>query len=256
MEFSEKVLILHVGKFKESDIWLRILSPTRGLFSVFAFGGSRSRQRFIGCLDIFNTVLFRIRLSPRSGYFSAEEGLLINGPGVLRKDWNRLGIAMNCSYFMQAFGVEADGADKAYALFQDTLEYLQTADGIPPLFPLFFRLRFASEQGYKINVSQCHHCGSSDLNRGANLFVRDGVLLCPSCSREGSGVSVHLGRDSIEAFGIVQHNPPRLWKQFDSRLKTYSDFPVHILRECGRAIDKFIEYHVGLQWDGGRFKKV
>lgn len=256
MEFSEKVLILHVGKFKESDIWLRILSPSRGLFSVFAFGGSRSRQRFMGCLDIFNTVLFRIKLSPRNGYFSAEEGVLIDGPGILRKDWNRLGIAMNCSNFIQAFGVEADGADNAYALFQDTLRYLQTAEEIHSLFPLFFRLRFASEQGYKIDVSQCHQCGDNELKRGASLFVRDGLLLCPSCSPRGSGVSVHLSRDSIEAFNIVQHNPPILWKRFDAQLQAYTDFPVAVLRECGRAIDKFIEYHVGLHWDGGRFKKV
>lgn len=256
MEFSEQVLILHVGKFKECDMWLRILSPTRGLCSVFAFGGSRSRQRFVGCLDIFNTVLFRIKLSTRSGYFSAEEGVLINGPGVLRKDWGRLGIARNCSSFLQAFGVEADGAAKAYDLFKTTLEYLEREETVHYLFPLFFRLRFVSEQGYKIDLTHCHHCGLSCFKDGADLFVKDGLLLCPSCSQRGSGVSVHLSKESIEALNIVQHNPPELWKRFDSSLRCYADFPTVVLRECGRAIDKFVEYHVGLHWDGGRFKKV
>lgn len=256
MEFSEQVLILHVGRFKESDIWLKLLSPTQGIFTAFAFGGSRSRQRFIGCLDIFNTVLFHIKLSSRSGYYCVEEGVLMQGVSLLRRDWGRLGIAKNCCSFIQSFGVEAEGANTAYALATETLHFLDTADAVHTLFPLFFRLRFASEQGYHINVSGCHYCGTQHFPRGAQLFVKEGLLVCPSCSQRGSGVSVHLSRESIEAFNIVQHNPPILWKRYDDDLQCYTDFSASVQRECGQAIDKFIEYHVGLHWDNGRFKKV
>ena len=54
MEWSDTALVLGVGRFRESDLWLRMLTRRHGIVSAFAFGGSRSRKRFCGCLDIFN----------------------------------------------------------------------------------------------------------------------------------------------------------------------------------------------------------
>ncbi|MFH1968727.1 MAG: recombination protein O N-terminal domain-containing protein, partial [Verrucomicrobiota bacterium] len=60
MEFSEKVLVLRVGTFREADCWVRFFSPTHGLLTAFAFGGRRSRKRFCGCLDQLSQVHFRV----------------------------------------------------------------------------------------------------------------------------------------------------------------------------------------------------
>ena len=54
MEWSDTALVLGVGRFRESDLWLRMLTRRHGIVSAFAFGGSRSRKRFCGCLDLFN----------------------------------------------------------------------------------------------------------------------------------------------------------------------------------------------------------
>ena len=53
MEWSDTALVLGVGRFRESDLWLRMLTRRHGIVSAFAFGGSRSRKRFCGCLDLF-----------------------------------------------------------------------------------------------------------------------------------------------------------------------------------------------------------
>lgn len=42
MEYSDKALILAVKRFREIDAWVRLLSPTRGVYTAFAFGGSKA----------------------------------------------------------------------------------------------------------------------------------------------------------------------------------------------------------------------
>lgn len=56
MEWTDTALVLHVGRFREADLWVRLLAPGQGLVTAFAFGGSKSRRRFTGCLDVFNLI--------------------------------------------------------------------------------------------------------------------------------------------------------------------------------------------------------
>ena len=39
MEWSDTALVLGVGRFRESDLWLRMLTRRHGIVSAFAFGG-------------------------------------------------------------------------------------------------------------------------------------------------------------------------------------------------------------------------
>ena len=159
MEFSERVLLLRVGKFKESDLWVRFISPTRGLLTAFAFGGSRSRRRFVGCLDIFNEVNVKVSSSGRgSSYLALDEGVLVKGLVRLRGDLPRLGMAANCSSFLQTFGVGPEGAESAHFLFHQTLRLLEEEECLPALLPLFFRARLAFDQGYALETRHCPLC--------------------------------------------------------------------------------------------------
>ena len=250
MEFSEQVLILQTGKFREADIWVRVLSPTRGVFTAFAFGGSKSRQRFIGCLDIFNRVLFRVSNAGRAGYLTLQEGVLMAGVSRLRTDWTRLGLANNCAKFLLAFGVEADGAGAAFSLFSGFLEHLERADQVSPVLPLFFRLGLAASQGYLPDFSACRNCGSP-LAPEAFFLVREGVLLCPSCMRAQPGQAVRLSAESLRVLGLVSGNEGYEWLGNEP-----GSLSGQVRQECSRAIDGFIEYHVGLLWRNGRFSHV
>ena len=77
MEFSEQVLVLRVGTFREADCWVRFFSPTHGLLTGFAFGGRRSRKRFCGCLDHLSLVHFRVSQG-RQDYFCLQEGVAVS----------------------------------------------------------------------------------------------------------------------------------------------------------------------------------
>ena len=247
MEFSEKVFVLQVGKFKESDLWVRLLSPTRGLISAFAFGGSRSRRRFVGCLDSFNEVHVRISGSGRSSYLALQEGVLIKGVSRLREDWRRFGLAVNCVRFLQSFGVGPEGAGEATFLMREILCLLEEQENLPRLLPLFFRARLAFEQGYALEVSRCSRCGRElSLESGtAYLILREGCIICPSCCGHRAEQLLPLRSETLGALHNIRAVPPSQWAGI-----VLSSLAA---REFARAVDGFIQYHVGIAWDRGRF---
>lgn len=248
MEYSEQMLVLQVGSFKESDVWVRLLSPTKGLFSAFAFGGSRSKRRFSGCLDLFNNVLFRMKSERSDSYVTLQEGVLIQGVSRLRSDFPRFGIAQNCAKFLLAFDIHQEGASKAYSLFLSTLEVLEKEGDIPAIFPLYFRARLAFDHGYALDIDTCNTCGAPLSQLHSVFFVYDGALHCTHCARNYSGSRVHLDPEAYRTLLMIIKESPLEWSSID--------ISANVKSVIATAIDGFIQYHVGLHWDRGRFVKV
>ncbi|MBO6002974.1 MAG: recombination protein O N-terminal domain-containing protein, partial [Mailhella sp.] len=89
MQWSDEALVLRVGKFREADIWVRFVSRRHGMLTAFAFGGSRSRRRFTGCLDAFNRIRVSVAASRDGRFLNMQEATLLEGPVHIRRDWRR-----------------------------------------------------------------------------------------------------------------------------------------------------------------------
>ena len=79
MEWTDQALVLRMGAFRESDLWLKLLCREHGLLTLFAFGGSRSRRRFCGCLDVLNSLQCRVRSSKDGRFLNLGGGGLAAG---------------------------------------------------------------------------------------------------------------------------------------------------------------------------------
>ncbi len=253
MEWNDTALVLHVGRFKESDMWVRLLFEHHGLVTAFAFGGSRSRRRFCGCLDVLNTVTCRVKTTRQGQYMALEEGVLKKGPDVLRTQWDRLGMAMNCVKFLEVFGVAREGAKASFSLMQNILDVFEKPKLAHNLYPLLFRLRMASEQGFAPDFAVCALCGSSLQAQGGVFHMDEGNTHCISCAqRHGKefayAYTLSLAAKSLEFLRKVQFNPPNTWDVLDLHFKERQD--------CCRAIDGFVQFHLGIAFDEGRFKKI
>ncbi len=249
MEFSDQALVVYVGKFREADLWVRFLSPKRGLFTAFAFGGSRSRRRFCGCLDILNQVAVRVSRPKNGGQFlNLQEGALLAGPQRLRKDIDRLGLAANCLKFIQAFEISPESAPDAHAAACGLLELLEETTPPPPLLPLLFRLRLAAGQGFAPRLDACQVCGrpSESLARWTFNPGRGGIA-CPACAGDG-GPRLWLSGPGLRALHEASVSLPQTW----SRL----ELTPGLRQECGEAIDAFIHYHVGVAWVKNGFQRI
>lgn len=245
MEFSEKVVVLQVGKFKEADMWIRFLSPTRGLLSAFAFGGSRSRRRFVGCLDVFNEIHVRVASSHRTPYLALQEGVLIKGLSRLRRDWGRFGQAVNCARFVQSFGSGPEEAAQTHHIMRDTLALLEEAESVPPHLPLHFRVRLAFEQGYALDATCCNACGAAAEQEPLWLLLREGRVLCGHCIRMTQGHALPLGTEARSALHMIHTRDPSSWTSLSLSPRAASEY--------ARAMDGFIQFHVGISWNNGRF---
>jgi len=246
MEFTEQVIILRVGTFRENDCWVRFFSPSRGVLTAFAFGGRRSRRRFCGCLDNFNQVLFRVRSGKRSQYFSLEEGSLLQGFASLKKDPQKVGMAGNCLQFFEAVHVGENGAKDAYALLQSMLGALDGHPGSPsPFFPILFRTAVVFEQGYSLECAHCSSCGGVlQEHSWADCVIEDGIMLCPSCARP-EGTRFRLSWQALALLNHLKNGELGKWVAWNP--------PPDLRRELYRFVDFFVRYHLGIAYEDGRF---
>lgn len=249
MEFSEQALVLKVGRFREIDAWVRLVSPVRGIYTAFAFGGLKSRRRFLGCLDPLNQVRFKVRRSGRTGYHCLTEARLLASPTGLRHDPGRLGIAVNCLKFFEAVQIGPPGAAEAYALLRAMLEALEAASAPSPLFPLFFRARMATFQGMFPGCQSCAVCGAPLSGEEAVCHVEAGRLTCGHCRDDNPpGVRQHLGSGALALLETAVAGDPAAWAA--CRPEPAAS------REFSRVVDLLVRYHMGLAWEQGGFVRA
>ena len=248
MEFSEKALVLRVGRFREIDAWVRLFSPVRGVYTAFAFGGLKSRRRFPGCLDSFNHVRFKVRCSERQGYHCLTEAVLLDAPHRLRQEPSRLGMAVNCLKFFEAVQIGPQGAAEAYRLLRGLLAALENEMPPSALFPVLFRARLTFIQGMLPVWDHCAACGAPLGPQGAVCHVEQGKLFCRQCRDASPGVRQYLGPGALALMALAVSGQPEAWAA--CRPDPAAG------REFSRTVDLLVRYHLGLAWEQGGFVRA
>jgi DNA repair protein RecO (recombination protein O) len=248
MDFTEPAIILKVGAFREIDLWVRLATPGHGVLTAFAFGGSKSRRRFMGCLAPLNLVDFQFHRSGRGEYLYLMEGRLGRGCPGLRADAARLGPAVNCVKFYEAVFEGPDGGEESFALLAEALEIMEDRADLSPLLPLLFRAKVVFLQGYGPGFGACPRCGK-DLRTAVapTLLVEQGVVACAEHAH-GSGRRVTLDAWTVDLLETVRMRSVRRWADAVP--------PDASRRRVFDAVDALVRYHLGLAWEDGRFRRV
>ncbi|WP_018123567.1 DNA repair protein RecO [Desulfovibrio oxyclinae] len=253
MRSTEKAIVLKVGRFREADAWVRILTPTHGIFNAFAFGGLRSRRRFTGCLDTLNHVLFSIAANKTGTYYSLEEGSLIHGFQEVKKNPAVQGLAVNCVQFVRMLD-PSPGQDSriVYDLLLETLEMLEEKLPSGDMVPFLFRAKAAFDLGYRPAFDICASCGrEAEGMRAPLVSVESGQVFCAACQSRRKAVDGVVRRVSpgvLRSLEWIRNSRPADW----ARLGMTAD----VARQSRRLIEAFVAYHLGLQWENGYYKKV
>ena len=247
-EWKDVGLIFRTGHFHESNLWVKIFLRAHGLVTVFAFGGARSRKRFSGCLDTLNILDCRITHSRTKEYHVLEEASLVSSPHMLRSNYPRLGILSNCLKFAEAVSISPDLAPDCYDLVINLRNCLEERE--PLLCQFFFRLKLAGILGFKPDFEHCAACGKI-FPESAFFIPRDGIILCDTCSRfmdrEKRRQALPVSHWAAKRLDAVQRTLPYTWPESGLHDET--------ARQCGRIVDAFIQYHLGLDWNDGCFRR-
>lgn len=244
MEFIDNGIVLRIGKFRETDLWVRLLTHNHGIVTAFAFGGSRSRRRFSGCLDSYNYITARIASSKNGQFINLQETTLLEQFQTLRTNFKRQGMAANCIRFVEALGVTPDDSEKIFLLTKSMLRLLNDAETVMAMLPILFRLRIVAEQGYLLDPKCCARCGK-ELEGNSVFLVSEGYFTCASCKPSGT-MGLLASRQTLDILDNIQEYSPEYW--------ALENVDSGIFRELGRIIDAHILYHVGLEWNDGSFR--
>lgn len=247
-EFSEKCIILKVGQFRESDCWVRFLSPSRGILTAFAFGGLKSRKRFPGCLEPLNFVSLYVTSNRSGTYYSLQEGLLLQRFPEIHKDLSRWGMAVNCLKFVEAAHLGSVNSQEVLRHLYRLLFLLNTQPHPPQTLPSLFRVWVTCEYGYRPECLRCVRCGQKIQPHQQGLFsVEHGSVICPSCSLTEERNGIFLSGEVLgRMHSIVRDHEIPEHKHEESSLD-------HEKRAL-QVLDTFVQVHMGLVWDSGRFR--
>lgn len=222
----------------------------RGVVTAFAFGGAKSIRRFCGCLDTFNELDCRISFSRGREFVVLEEASLDWAPRRLRTDWRRMGMAVNCLSFTEAVALTPEGAPECFAQVEELHKVLEADEEPSAFLPQFFRLRLCAALGMAPNLEACS-CGAT-VSPGAYFLSEEGRVFCARCMQnlasEKKRRGLWLSRDALDLarVGLLQNIS-------QMRLNVAN---TETLRQCGRAINDFVEYQMGLVWENGRFRRL
>ena len=99
------------------------------------------------------------------------------------------------------------------------------------------------------NPPPCGLCGAS-LCGSVQFVVDEGHVRCPSCRAQAGPVryGVELSAGGLDLLRHVQQELPSAWHA--------EELPSADRRACSRVIDGFVQYHLGLAWEGGYFRRV
>ncbi|MDR3641388.1 MAG: DNA repair protein RecO [Humidesulfovibrio sp.] len=257
MEFTEKALVLRVGRFRENDVWVKLFCAGRGVITAFAFGGSRSRRRFCGCLDQLVLASFRVGTSRRGSYQVLQEGALLHAFPGLRKDPRKLGLVAHCLKFVEAVQVDPSGARPVFDLLLETLATLESGAVGAEMLPLLFKAKLTFEQGLSPDLALCVRCGRPAWDHDCAqegvvaadhrlaFSVERGGLVCGLC---GDVQAEPLCLGSVRVLEWIGKSRPADWP----KLALEPD----MRRELGRVVDRFVAWHLGLRWENGTYRKI
>lgn len=251
MEFTEKALVLKVGRFREADIWTRLFFAGRGVVTAFAFGGCKSTRRFCGCLDPLVLGVFRVGTGKRGTYNVLEEGTLLHGYPGLRNNPRKLGLVAHCLKFVEAVQLGPQGARAVFELLTETLQTLEAGEVGAEMLPLLFKAKLTFDQGLKPDLSLCVRCGKpAEEHQGEGhspvaFSVERGGLVCRDC---GDFEAQPFSLGAARVLEWIHQSRPADWPRLE--------LDPEVRRQTGRVVDRFVAYHLGLRWENGMYRKI
>jgi len=214
--------------FKESDKILTIFSREFGKFSAIAKGARKLESKFGAALDLLT--LNELVFYDKEGLKLLKEAHIINSFLPLKKDYDRLDVALHCARLLNLFIKEGQIERRIFRLFEALLKNLQHTEELK-LYELAFKLKFIKALGFAPQLSHCSVCSLRSKDYGFSL--EKGGLVCLDCkSIKDAPIDLSLARSLKAALELHLNKLNRLKLEEEA------------LNCADQLLDGFIGYHL------------
>jgi len=203
---TTKALVLREVKYKEADKILTILTEDEGKMTVKARGALRKSCRYGAAAQALS--FSEMTLFGNAGKWSINEAETIEQFLPLRADIELLALG---SYFAEALEAVTDEDSPDPEMLQlglNSLFALSRGMFAPEHIKAVFELKVMCLAGFEPQLDACAVCGRED-GADAALSLGGGILHCRSCPPGTPGVSLPLGRETLDAMRYVISAAPK-----------------------------------------------
>lgn len=198
-------LVLHSFDHGESDKILTLLTQDFGRISCIAKGAKKSKKRFVNKLETFSFLQVQFTDYPNRSLSFLNEAELHNPFLEIRSQFKLYAISSIIQEFLLQSTREREQDNEVYSLTLWALHNLCIHKSPQTVLALFL-IRFFEILGYRPELSCCHQCGLSTLEKSIFFFhFLQGGLLCANCwpgARQNA-----LSPGTIKFLGSAQDQP-------------------------------------------------
>ena len=252
-------IIIRAHDFRESSRIVTLLSPEVGKFSLLAKGARRPESPLGAALDLLNRVEVVFYEGRSRGLRLLKEAALIASYPKLKRDYDRLEVALQGARALNLLLREGQRDRRIYQLFEELLEELDVGANVnvnvsPSYLALGFKLKLIDLLGFGPILDRCSLCREpleaveAEAEAKAEAEVEEpglwfspeaGGTVCGPCHRgaadpalAGQAVEWRL----VKALRMILRLPLRRL----SRLV----LPEELIAQGEELLDRFIAYHL------------
>jgi len=239
-----RAFILRSVDYRDSDRILTLLSRDLGKIGAIAKGARSSRRRFGGALEPF--AVLEVTLTPgrgREGLFVIDEASVLADNRGLSGDLERLGAAAFMTELVRELLPDGQPDARMFDLLAECLSLLVLEGAPVPPLTICAQLRALTLAGFAVSTGACNACGKP-LPGGRRAFFdpRRGGVICTGCG----GGPILLEAPAADALALLA------CVALADAVRV--DLPADVLDDIERALDTFIEEHLGRRLKSNAFR--
>lgn len=176
--FVTRGLVLREVDFGDYDKFIDILTPDRGLISVYCTGAKKYKSKNFSAAHVYTYAEFSVRVSRERLYLS--EAKIINMFQGIRVSLDTLSFAAYICDIAESLAAGDENQSELLRLMLNTL-YI-AGEKTKPLLTVkaAFELRAISDAGFMPELDFCTKC-KSDKDSTYFFDISDGSLMCDAC---------------------------------------------------------------------------
>lgn len=230
--YKTDAIVLRHMILGEADRIVTLYTPTLGKIRAVAKGIRRPSSKMVGHLEVLSHASLLIARGLNLDIITQAH--LINPFTQLREDLSTLSRGCYLAELIDDFTPDEEPNLAIYNLLINTMGWLQESHGSEILLR-YFETHLLSELGYRPHVQTCVICQRALSPQDHNFSLRDGGVLCPSCSHGQKD----LEEISLTGLKVLRYLLDNNYSQC-LRLRVENT----VSEELGRLMTRYIGYHL------------